>query len=186
MSDTDNHHKLDISKTDSESELMLVPHHRNATAAAAEEHTHQIEQIEKELLNLTLRQRGIQKRVQSLRNALAILIDIFGPPILDGDNQPFRMPQNLRSRRQDLIDLCTVVLQDSLQWLTLPQILELIQNRSPEIVSSFQKPAVSVSNALRTLHRRGRVKRLYARPRSKWQWVPAAPSQSNSETTSRH
>jgi hypothetical protein len=186
MSDTDCQYNLDISETDSETELMLVSHHRNATAAADEEFTHQIEQIEKELLNLTRRRRDTQKRVQSLRHAIAILIDIFGPAILDGDIQPFRMPHNLRSRRQDIIDLCTVVLQESLQWLTLSQILELIQNRSPEIVSSLQKPGVSVSNALRTLHRRGRVRRLYNRPEPKWQWVPAAPSESNSETIARH
>ena len=176
----------DISQGDLETEWILVPHDRNTTASESEEIKHQIEHIEKELLSLKLQKRRLQERVQSLRQAISTLVGIFGAAILDGDNQPLRISQNHRSRREELIDLCTAVLQETLQWLSIAEILALLQSRSPEIVSSLQKPGVSISHVLRVLHRRGKVTCLYARPEPKWQWVPAASPQISSDITAQH
>jgi hypothetical protein len=135
-----------------------------------------VDQIKSELNNVTVRQRGIQKRLHSLRSALANLVEVFGPAVLDGDDQPIRVTiQNTSSRYRRSIDLCTAALKESSDWLTIQQIVELIESRSPATLAHFRNPSVSISNSLRTLDRQGKVKRQYTSASgTMWRWIPAS------------
>ena len=143
-------------------------------------------QIKSELDNVIMRLRRIQRRLHSLRSALASLVEVFGPAILDGGDQRIRVKiQNTSSRYRQLIELCTAVLKESSDWLTIPRILELIESRSQATLAHLRNPSVSISNSLRTLHRQGKVKRQYTSASgTMWQWV-ATSSLRGSNTTSR-
>lgn len=167
----------------SQFEQISSLHHKNLHSST-ERSRDAIEHIQRELHHLTLQQRDVQNRVRSVRHAMAALISVFGPAVLDGNNQHFRMTRKAPPSPVDVIGLCSNVLQESIQWLTLPQIVMLIQARWPDGVARFQKPSVSISNALRTLCRRNRVERRNSgSSASRWRWRSPPISLNKSEAS---
>lgn len=160
-------------------EEARVGHLRNLSGLYPCRSRSDVKRIENELQLLTFRQREVQKRIQSVRHAMSALIEVFGPGILDGNNEPFRMMRN-RPSHLDIIGLCSTVLGDTSQWLTLQQITALIQSRCPRSIAGFQKPSVSISNALRTLRRRGRVECVYPKSsETRWRWCHSSSRTAN-------
>jgi len=88
-----------------------------------------------------------------------VLIQAFGPAILCGNHLMVGEASHPPTcGHPDTIDLCRTILRESKQqWLTLRQIHAAIQTKYPFSMSQFLKPGTALSNALRTLRRRGAV-----------------------------
>lgn len=110
--------------------------------------------IQSELLSLSLRQVEVQERIQQVRHALVALVHVFGPEILEAARkaQEHNTPDISRSCPK-VIDVLRRVLSQSAQPLTFDQICEAAQREAPSILAGFINPGVSVSNGLRTLQR---------------------------------
>ena len=135
-----------------------LPDHQLGIPSASEAFYDSAEEIQKKLLSLALQQTQVQTRIRILRHAMSVLIQSFGPAILCGD-LPMVCEASHPSTcgHPDTIDLCRTILRDSQQWLTLRQIHAAIETKCPFSMSRFLKPGTALSNALRTLRRRGAV-----------------------------
>lgn len=131
-----------------------------------------IDEVQQELLSLTLRHADIQKRIRSVRNALMSLVGVFGPQVLARQPQP---PPQLSGSAIDvqpaMVSLCREILKTAERWLTLREILDAIRNRSPLVLANFKNPGVSVSNVLRSLRRQREVELELDVTGTRWRWA---------------
>ena len=132
-----------------------------------------IEQIQDELLSLSLQQAHVQERIRAIRHALYALVNVFGPGIL---NEQLQVSQALTHQgscwHPPTADLCREILKRSPGWLTVGDMLTMIRRESPLTLARFSNPGVSLSNALRALQRQSQVEaKRDDDGRTKWRWV---------------
>lgn len=117
-----------------------------------------IERIQSEIVSLRLRQAEVQKRILYVRHALVALLHVFGPQILATPAKASAVDSRDISRRPPkIVDLSRKVLSRSDRWWTLKQVQAAIREECPSALAAFINPGVAVSNALRTLERRGEL-----------------------------
>jgi hypothetical protein len=117
-----------------------------------------VEYIQGELVSLSLRHTEVQKRIQHLRHALLALVHVFGPEILATSARDSKVHSRQLSRHPPkIIDISRQVLSRSAGWLTFNQVLQAIREECPSAFAGLLNPGVSVSNALRALHRHGEI-----------------------------
>ena len=131
------------------------------------------EQIRTELLALALQRADIQKRLQDIRQALTALVKVFGPAILNAESRGFEARADyVSSHSRAHVDRCCEILRRSNKWLTIRQILDVMQKESPSTLTSFTNPGASLSNALRCLRRRAQVESQDdGKGRIQWRWI---------------
>lgn len=131
------------------------------------------EQIRTELLAVALQRADIQKRMRDIRQALTALVKVFGPAILNAESRGFEAQADfLSSHYRAHVDRCCEILRRSNKWLTVRQILDVIQKESPSALTSFTNPGASLSNALRCLRRRAQVESQDdGKGRIQWRWI---------------
>jgi hypothetical protein len=132
-----------------------------------------IEQIQNELLLLSLQQADVQERIRAIRHALTALVTVFGPAILNERVQILQAFAHHSSFRDPTTrDLCSQILKRSASWLTVHDLLASIRCESPLALSRFGNPGVSLSNALRALQRLSQVEAKHDdEGRTKWRWI---------------
>lgn len=135
-----------------------------------ENHEHAIENIQGELLSLSVRQKEVQRRIHHVRHALGALVQAFGPGILASAGPGVRL-RNLSRSAPKMIEALRSVLSRSSGWLTFNQLLEAVRSEGPSMFAGFINPGVSVSNALRALQRRGEVEVLTNESQPMWRWA---------------
>lgn len=143
-----------------------------SSVGGAESSRSKIETIEKEVSLLKLRRADVHKRIRALRNAVVALIKVFGPTILDLETQGRVHFRHVPSRARAPIDVCRDILRESPHSQSFDRILELARERAPETVAEFKNPGVAISNALRSLKKRGEVEHLKNGNRGTWRWKP--------------
>jgi hypothetical protein len=142
-------------------------------ARSTAEATTGIEGIREELSRLTITRRGVHQRIHSLRRAITVLVDVFGPEILIEEMQQCSIqPHNVSYRGEQMIDVCREALKGAAQWLTAAQILSKVKTQAPLMIARFRNPSVSLSNALRTLRRRAEIESVGTGARTQWRWIP--------------
>jgi len=139
--------------------------------------------IQSELLSLSLRQAEVQERIQQVRHALVALVHVFGPEILDAARKAQESDAlDISRSRPKVTDILRRVLSQSARPLTFDQIFEAAQKEAPSILAGFINPGVSISNALRALQRHREIESCRDAHAVKWQWivdvdfVPSAPA----------
>jgi len=148
---------------------------------SAESVTHQLvlvgdpidaEAIRNELSLIRLQKSDLHKRIRAIRRAISALVQVFGPHILDDANDcPCVYPHNLSYRCPGTLDVCHEVLRESDAWLSLREILSLVEIRAPRLLGHYQNPSVSVSNALRTLQRYAAIQVYRDGNTAKWRYM---------------
>ena len=126
--------------------------------------------IQSELLSLSLRRTEVQERIQQVRHALVALVHVFGPEILEAARTTENYNAISRSRPK-VIDILRRVLSQSTQSLTFDEIFKAVQTESPSMLAGFINPGVSISNALRTLERHREIESCPDAGVVKWQWI---------------
>jgi hypothetical protein len=126
-----------------------------------------MEMIEKELLLLKLRRADLHRRIRALRHAVIALIKVFGPVILDLETHSAVHLPNVPYRGRAPINVCREILRESPHPLSSDRILDLVRHTAPGMLAEFQNPGVAISNALRTLERRGEVEHWKS---GEWRW----------------
>jgi hypothetical protein len=131
------------------------------------------EQIRTELLSLALQRAEIRKRIRDIRRALTALVKVFGPAILNAESRGWQArAAYISSPCAPHVDLCCEILKRSPQWLTVRQILDVMQKESPFALTSFTNPGASLSNALRCLSRHAQVESQDdGKGRIQWRWI---------------
>lgn len=138
---------------------------------------HNIDAIQQELLLLRLQKASTDKRIHALRNAIQVLIGVFGPHILEGSGTtPYGFGNSLSGKCLSNTDICRDVLKDSGNWMTFEEVLRVVQTTAPWISSRYVNPGVSVSNALRFLKRRGEVETMTSTNGVVWRSTDRAAS----------
>ncbi len=127
--------------------------------------------IQEKLRVLALKKAAVQQEIYATRNALAALISLFGPGILSEGQQTVASAIGTFSPRSKPTDLFADMVARSNQWTTVPELLERIQHSSPSSLAHFKNPGASLSNFLRTLHRRGQVELRVQDGERMWKWL---------------
>ena len=131
----------------------------------------QIRELQEQLQSLRLRQAGIQERIRATRNALAALIALFGPGVLNHRQCQAVQSGVLFCRNSDKVDICKEVLQESQEWVSFADILYRWREKDSLSLAQFKNPGASVSNLLRMLERRGEVAVKIEGGERRWKWL---------------
>lgn len=150
--------------------LSIVIENRPEPQLHGESQRQGADDIQSELLSLSLRQAEVQERIQQVRHALVALVHVFGPEILEAARKTQECNAISRSRPK-VIDILRRVFTQSSGPLTFDQIFEAVQKESPAMLAGFINPGVSISNALRTLERHGEIESCPDAGAVKWQWI---------------
>jgi hypothetical protein len=131
-----------------------------------------MERIQTELVSLRVRQAEVHKQIRYLRHALIALVRAFGHEILAMPAQAAKIQSSDISRRHvRIIDLSRRVLSGSTEWWTLNEVLDAIREECASVLSGYINPAVAVSNALRTLQRRGELECCWNGEQRRLRWI---------------
>jgi hypothetical protein len=148
-----------------------LPIDSNEAAVISDGEDLQIQELREQLRSLTLRQAAIQERIHASRNALAGLITLFGPGILNSRQCQAAQAGGLFAGTSDRTELCRAVMQESRRWITIPEILDQLRKQSPLSLAQFKNPGSSVSNLLRMLQRQGQVTVRSQNGNREWKWI---------------
>ena len=132
--------------------------------------------LEEQLRTLTVRYGFVQERFRAARNALAAIINLFGPETLSSEQQrSLAFGVAIPPPSSQKLDLCRNILQNSHGWLTLNEILERVRFQSPLLLARYRFPGCCVSNMLRTLVRRGEIQVRLEDGKRRWRWIVSKP-----------
>ena len=133
-----------------------------------------IENLQIELALLSLHRAEVSQRIRHLRHAVAELIHVFGPEILECRKRTAKpKAQDGPRGAPTVIDLCRNLLSRSPQWVTMFQLAEMIRQEFPSALAGYINSGASVSNALRALRRRGEVQVSMIAEAARWRWIGA-------------
>ncbi len=136
-------------------------------------------EIRDQLQALAARQAALQDRIRATRNALAALITLFGPGVLNHQQCQAVQSRGLFARRSEKTDLCREALQQSQEWLSISEILDCLRAKAPLSLAQFKNPGASVSNLLRMLQRRDEVAVKIENGERRWKWLGKPPAHAN-------
>ena len=105
-----------------------------------------IGQLQSELRVLRVERAAILKRIGMIKKTIVGLADLFGSDVIDGELQNLLSLQSGRRPRAQtgLTDLCRRVLKESSEPLTVRQILDQLQERSPFALAGHRYPLNSL------------------------------------------
>lgn len=105
-----------------------------------------IGQLQSELRVLRVERAAILKRIGTIKKTIAGLADLFGSDVIPGELQNLLSLQSARPLRTHtgLTDLCRQLLRESIEPLTIRQILGQLQERFPFALAGHRHPLNSL------------------------------------------
>jgi len=133
-----------------------------------------IGRIRSQLLILRKEQTAISKRITMIKTTITGLARVFGCGVLHQELQTLlSQPRHRCPRaRLGLTEMCRKSLRESLHPLTLPEILERIREKCPEVLANHKNPRVSLNVVLKRLVNYSEAERILSAEGSRaWKWA---------------
>ena len=148
-------------------------------------HVQEVVKAAHEELRLLMRQRAdIMKRIGTLKQTIAGLANLFGDEILSEDLLDL-VDRKTGGRQPGFTKACRMALMEADRALSVREVCERIQQRTPAILMRHKDPLASVTTVLNRLVDYGEAQSVVRdNGRRAWQWVsePVALTGAGSDT----
>jgi len=135
-------------------------------------HVHEVVKTAHEELRQLMRQRAdIMKRIGTLKQTLAGLANLFGEQILDEELLEL-MDRKTSGRQPGFTKACRMVLMEACCPLSVREVCERLQKRTPTVLLRHKDPLSSVTVVLNRLVEYGEIQSVVRENgRRAWVWV---------------
>ena len=130
-----------------------------------------LRQAHEELVQLLERRAALMKRIGVLKQTIAGLMNLLGDSALNNDLLDLIGEGRDQRRRAGFTDACRSVLMESRRPLTAVEVLQGIQQRQPQLLTSHKDPIASVTTVLNRLAGYGEAKAVMSNGRRAWSWA---------------
>jgi hypothetical protein len=147
-------------------------HGSNGQAQPADPHVQEvIRAAERELHELLQRRADLVKRIGTIKQTLAGLVNIFGDSVLSDELLTY-LDRKTASRQPGFTRACRVVLMESGKPVGARFVCQALQQKFPELLERHKDPIASVTTVLNRLAAYTEARcSLDANGRRVWEWV---------------
>jgi chorismate mutase len=130
-----------------------------------------VKQAHEELLQLLQSRAELMKRIGILKQTIAGLVNLFGDGVLNEEVLQLVSEGRDRKRRAGFTDACRRVLMEARQPLTAVDVLQGIEQRLPQLLTSHKDPIASITTVLNRLVGYGEAEAVVCNGRRAWRWA---------------